>query len=282
MKDAVSDSFAAASQKLALRTATLRAHAAECMASTSERSPENVARIMDLAQQASAIDHDCAAWEAGVPAEWRFQTVAWYDKIPEGNDYGRSPVFPGKVDAYRDVYIVSVWNFVRIIRLCLASISVRCAAWACAPADYRTTSQYAAAARTCSGIIADVIASVPYFLGAQSNNGHPLGQTFASSNFGSTSPRFALTTSGSSSAGTTTFEHEPTPGLGFVCGDEKGLKGLAGYLMAWPLSNINCQDFTTDNQRAWVLGRLKYISNELGVRYAGFLAEVSWFPRSNR
>ncbi|CAK7234104.1 hypothetical protein SBRCBS47491_008837 [Sporothrix bragantina] len=275
MKDAVSDSVAAACQSLALRTATLRAKAADCMAGTSDRSLENVSRVMELAQQASAIDRDCAAWEANAPVEWQFHTVAWYDKLPEGGDYGRAQVFPGKVDVYRDIYIASVWNMVRATRLCLASIGVRCAAWACAPADYRTTSQYATAARTCSDIITDIIASVPFYLGWQNGQSRYPGQPPAKQKPATTSPQFAPTTT-DTRTNPDIPEREPTPGLSYVCGDESGLKGLAGYFLAWPLTNINSQDYTTDNQRAWVIGRLKYISNDLGVRYAGFLAELKF------
>lgn len=272
MTDAVADSVAAACQRLSIRTASLRALAADCMATTSDRSSENVARVMALAQQAYSLDRDCVAWEANVPVEWRFHTVAWQDKLPESGDYGRAQVFPGKIDVYRDIYIASVWNMVRATRLCLASIGVRCAAWACAPSDYRTTSQYAAAARTCNDIITDIIASVPFYLGWHQGHGRRPG---------SDSAGHTRRTKGSPSATQQTdgdaeddSENERTPSLGFVCGDGSGLKGLAGYFLAWPLTNINSQDYTTDNQRAWVIGRLKYISNELGVRYAGFLAEV--------
>ncbi|CAK7235397.1 hypothetical protein SEUCBS140593_009269 [Sporothrix eucalyptigena] len=275
MADAVSDSAAAACQRLAIRTAELRAQAADCMASTSDRSPDNVARVMALAQKAYAIDRDCVDWEANVPVEWRYRTVAWQDKLPEGGDYGRAQVFPGKIDVYRDIYIASVWNMVRATRLCLASIGVRCAAWACAPADYRTTSQYASAARTCSDIITDIIASVPFYLGWQNGNSRHSGPASFGKQRHTTSPQRAPVATSDDDIPTAP-EREPTPGLGYVCGDESGLKGLAGYFLAWPLTNINSQDYTTDNQRAWVIGRLKYISNELGVRYAGFLAELKF------
>ena len=64
---------------------------------------------------------------------------------------------------------------------------------------------------------------------------------------------------------------------GFVRGDDEklGLKGLAGYFLTWPLSCIISQDFTTDSQRAWSIGRLRYIGDELGVKYAHILADVS-------
>lgn len=274
MTDAVADSAAAACQRLSIRTASLRSRAADLMATASDRSPENVARIMALAQEAYSLDRECVAWGANVPPEWRFHTVAWQDKLPEGADYSRAQVFPGKIDVYRDIYIASVWNMVRATRLCLASIGVRCAAWACVPSDYRTTSQYAAAARTCSDIIADIIASVPFYLGW--HQGQSCYPASASVNQARRGPGFSSTsTRPTTGDADEDSDNEPTPGLGFACGDESGLKGLAGYFLAWPLTNINSQDYTTDNQRAWVVGRLKYISNELGVRYAGFLAEVS-------
>ncbi|KAK8069240.1 hypothetical protein PG994_005856 [Apiospora phragmitis] len=34
------------------------------------------------------------------------------------------------------------------------------------------------------------------------------------------------------------------------------------------------QDYTTDNQRAWTVGRLRYIGNDLGVKYAHILADL--------
>lgn len=273
MTDAVSDSAGAACQRLSIRTADLRAKAADCMAATADRSPENVARVMALAQKAYGLDRDCVAWAATVPTEWRFRTVAWQDKLPEGGDYGRAQVFPGKIDIYHDIYIASVWNMVRATRLCLASIGVRCAAWACAPADYRTTSQYAAAARTCSDIITDIIASVPFYLGWHHSHGRRPGPASANHTHRTSHSTDTQTEGDGGAEAGSAQPHTPT--VGFVCGDESGLKGLAGYFLAWPLTNINSQDYTTDNQRAWVIGRLKYISNDLGVRYAGFLAEVS-------
>lgn len=277
MTDAVADSAAAACQRLSIRTAALRSQAADLMATASERTPETAARVMALAQEAYSLDRDCVAWEANVPIEWRFHTVAWQDKLPEGGDYGRAHVFPGKIDIYRDIYIASVWNMVRATRLCLASIGVRCAAWACAPADYRTTSQYASAARTCSDIISDIIASVPFYLGWHQGHGQRPGSDSTNYDYRPKDSLHAPQQVDGDVEGNS--ENGQTPSLGYVCGDESGLKGLAGYFLAWPLTNINSQDYTTDNQRAWVIGRLKYISNELGVRYAGFLAEVSCATR---
>jgi len=119
---------------------------------------------------------------------------------------------------------------------------VRCAAWVCSPVDYRTTPEYATAARTCVEVITDVIASVPYHLGWHLKRPDVVQR------------------------------HDLS---GFACGEEECMKGLAGYFLTWPLTVVNGQDYTTDAQRAWVVGRLKFIAKDLGVRYAGILAQVS-------
>lgn len=64
---------------------------------------------------------------------------------------------------------------------------------------------------------------------------------------------------------------------GFACGEEESLKGLAGYFLTWPLGCVVGQDYTTDSQRAWVRGRLRYIADELGVKYARIICQVRFF-----
>lgn len=61
---------------------------------------------------------------------------------------------------------------------------------------------------------------------------------------------------------------------GYGCGEDGASKGLAGYLLIWPLTCILTQGYLTDSQRTWVHGMLHYIGSELGVRYANKLAQV--------
>jgi hypothetical protein len=53
------------------------------------------------------------------------------------------------------------------------------------------------------------------------------------------------------------------------------MKGLAGYFLTWPLACVMNQDYVTDHQRQWIVGRLRYIGDELGIRYAHILSQVS-------
>jgi len=240
---AVSDEAAAESQRLNITTAELRAKVARLLEGGMARTSENMELVFDLIRRAQIVDQECVSWAKRLPEAWHFRTVAWEDNVPDG-DYSKAEVFPGRVDIYGDFYIASVWNMVRVCRLILSSVIVRCAAWVCSPVDYRTTPEYATAARTCVDIITDIVASVPYHLGWHLKRRHLLENQLS----------------------------------GFACGEEDSLKGLAGFFLTWPLTCINGQDYTTDSQRAWVLGRLKYIADECGIKYAHILSQVERSP----
>lgn len=241
ISDAVKDEVAAECQRINIKTSELRAEITRLM-STLARSPENIELMLTLIRRAQTVDSECVKWIKNVPESWKWKSVAWEDSVPSG-DFSRAEVFPGRVDVYRDFYIASVWNMLRVSRLVLASVIVRCAAWVCSPVDYRTTPEYATAARTCVDTITDIIASVPYHLGwhLKPERRHLLEKQLS----------------------------------GFACGEEDALKGLAGYFLTWPLGCIQSQDYTTDAQRSWIQGRLRYIADELGVKYAHILCQVS-------
>lgn len=245
LNDAVKDESAAACQRINLKTSELRAEVNRVMMTVS-RSPENVEMMRGLMRRAQHLDQEATAWTKSVPDYWRYRTLCWEDTVPPGGDYSRAEVFPGRVDAYTDFWIASVWNMMRTARLILASIAVRCAAWACAPVDYRTTPEYATAAATCAEVITDIVASVPYHLGWHAKRRHLFADESLS---------------------------------GFACGEEDGIKGLAGYFLTWPLACIMSQDYVSDAQRQWTIGRLRYIGDELGIQYAHILAQVSCQPR---
>ena len=241
--DAVKDENASKCQQLNMRAAELRAEVNRMMASTI-RGHEHTELMLDLIRKCQAVDQECVSWTQNLPDHFRWETLAWEDHVPQG-DYHKADVYPGRVDAYQDIWIASVWNMIRCSRVVLASLIVRCAAWVCSPVDYRTTPEYATAARTCVDTITDILASVPYQLG-----------WFAS--------RKGLL--------------EKSTLSGFGCGEEDAPKGLPGYFLTWPLSCVHSQDYATDSQRAWVKGRLLYIANHRGIRYANMLAQVRVSP----
>ncbi len=240
INDAVKDETAASCQHINLKTSELRAEVTRLMSSMT-RTPDNVDLMLTMMRRAQALDQELVNWMASLPDNWGYRTLCWEDHVPNG-DYAKAETFPGRIDVYNDFWIASVWNLARTTRLILASIAVRCAAWVCAPVDYRTTPEYATAARVCVEMITDILASVPYHLGWHTKRRH----LFQS--------------------------HDLS---GFACGDDNSMKGLAGYFLTWPLAIVMGQDYITDAQRVWVQGRLRYIGDELGVKYAHILSQVS-------
>ncbi|KAL2151550.1 hypothetical protein VTH82DRAFT_6648 [Thermothelomyces myriococcoides] len=243
LEDAIVDPTAAECQRLGLKASELRAEVNQ-LVSSATRTQENISRVRDLMHRAQVLDQQAAAWMKSVPEAWQPRTLCWQLQslsVPDG-DYSKAEVFPGRVDAYRDFWVASVWNQVRTTRLILMSLIVRCAAWACSPLDYRTTPEYATASRVCVDMISDVLASVPYYLGWHTKRRDLMPEDDSTC---------------------------------FGCGDEQGVKGLPGYFLSWPLACVLTQDYTTDAQRAYIKGRLKYIADELGIKYAHILSSLN-------
>ena len=239
--EAVNDQTATRCQALIMKTNVLRAEVTRVLMAN-VRSPEVTATIMSFVERMKEVDDEVTAWFEGLPDHWRYITVAWEDHVPDG-DYARAEVFPGRVDVYRDYWIASVVNTARITRLALKSTVVRCVAWVRAPTDYRTTPEYATAARACSETITDILASVPYHLSWHLKRPDILHKANLS---------------------------------GFACGDETVQKSLPGYFLMFPLATVANQDYCTDAQRAWVRGRFRYVATELGVKFANVLAKVGF------
>ncbi|OAA56226.1 Zn(2)-C6 fungal-type DNA-binding domain protein [Niveomyces insectorum RCEF 264] len=208
----------------------------------------------------AAIDNEMAAWMPSMPTAYKYHTVAIAGPVPDG-DYERAEAFPGRIDAYPDLAVANVWIIARICRLVLSSFMVRClallAADVVAPGaatrqnnDYLASPEYAAALRQCNAVIADLLAAVPYFLGSQ--------PTFQAGVYNKTdNPQSG---------------HIAPAMSGFACGDDHGQggvpKALAGLLLIWPLAAAFTHDAATEAQRAYMSGRLRYIGNVLGLRYA--------------
>ncbi|PNY25432.1 White-opaque regulator 1 [Tolypocladium capitatum] len=240
MHDTVRDEHASECQRLNIIIGEFRAETNQLLAMPN-RAGDHVEKVIDMIKRCQAHDLACANWSKNLPSYFQWKTVAWEDNVPNG-DYAKAEVYPGRVDAYQDLWVTSVWNMMRCSRIVLASIIVRCAAWISSPVDYRTTPEYATAARTCVDTITDIIASVPYQLSWFSKRKDLLKRA----NFST-----------------------------FGCGEEDAQKGLGGYFMTWPLACIHGQDYITDSQRIWVQGRLEYVGSQLGVRYAYMLTQLN-------
>ena len=233
--------------RLALRLAELRCDVNKYMTLV-KRTPENIALINGLMEQILDIEQGFLRWEAQLPDVWRPRTFAWVDAFH--GPIQDSEVFPGKVDIFSDIWICNIWNLVRVAKLFISGTIIRCAAWLHAPGDYRTTPEYAAAARRGVDAVCDTMAAIPYHLGWTSS------KEFQS--------MFGL-----------------ADGKGFVCGAENvAPRSLGAFVGIWPLFSCYCSDFSTDLQRQWAKGRLDYITNVMGLNQATTLAAVSFLEPS--
>lgn len=237
------DHFTAQAQQLHIRGAQLRLEVIRRLDSQS-LSKTNIEAISSLIRHLRQLDQDFVSWAKSLPPQlFCPRTVAWIDSTRHDRHINNE-AFTGRVDSYADIMIAALWNMYRCSRILLWAVIVRLKAWGCQSPDYRTTPEYATAATTCVNMISDIIASIPYHLGWNYSGGK-----------------------------TTSFPQHKLSSL--ACGDEQAAKCLGGYLATWPLTCILAQDYTTDSQHAWVKGRLHYISNDLGVRYADGMVNVS-------
>lgn len=153
--------------RLAMQVVELR-HDINGLMTLAARSPENTNLVLDAMRRAHDLDQGFLNWMDQLPEFWRVKVVAWADSV-SGEDLLKSEVYPGKILAYSDIWIAGVWGMVRAARLFISGSIVRCTAWLRSPADYRTTPEYAWAARLGVDMVNDTVASTAYHLGWTAN-----------------------------------------------------------------------------------------------------------------
>ncbi|KAL2279319.1 hypothetical protein FJTKL_13525 [Diaporthe vaccinii] len=233
------DSIGARYQRFALEVSDLRAEVTRLMATLS-RNDQGLELMLEMLRKVQDLDLQMANFLHNLPAEHQVTPLCWEDKVLGDGEARHAPIYPGRVDAYSDLVVASIWNATRATRIILMSLLIRVAAWICSPADFRSTPEYATAVRTCKANIADIISSVPYMLSMHQKDAQ---------------------------------QRPSAPGAsGFACGTDEQSKMLGGLMVAWPLSTVRTCDYTMDEQREWAIGRLNFIASELGIKYASSLA----------
>lgn len=232
--DPVVQTFAAANLKMAAlradtdKTTTLKVHSAE-----------NTEIVKKLLQRAQVLDQEYLDWIKALPAGWEIKTVAWVDSAVQ--NLSTSLVHPGRVDAYGELWMAYKYNIVRSCRLFIYSTILRCVAWLGNSHDYRLTPEYTTAARICRQLVEDIVASVPYFFGWNSENDVTMKAR-----------------------------------ANFACGssDDPSVKPLSGIFVMWPLFTAAASDFASPSQRIFLRGRLKHIAETMGIAQALILSEL--------
>jgi hypothetical protein len=240
--DGTADELGVFVTRLCLQVAELRAEV-NMILPGSPRNPDNLQRVQDIIKRARTMEQEFKTWEESLPDIWRPKTAGWVDNVP-GGDLMKAEVFPGRVDIYEDLFTSNTWNQVRISRQFIFGLIVRCAAWVCHPVDYRTTPEYASAARVGVDMVTDIIASIPYHLGWR------VGK------YGTLQP-------GDLSSFTTGRDNITSP------------TALGGWLCIWPLFCATSTDFATDSQRTWIKGRMNLIAEVMSLNQARVIGSVS-------
>lgn len=239
-KNATKDFYGTKCQNITLRITELKTELNRLIL-TLPRTSKSIELIMEMIKNCQERDRECVEWTKALPKYFHYKTAAWESSVPDG-DYAKAEVFPGRLDVFEGIWVASVWSTLRCSRVVLASLIVRAAAWACAPVDYRTTPEYATYSRIATELVTDLVASIPYQLGWFSKRKELLETAEMSE---------------------------------YACGENDSPKGLAGYFVTWPLSCILTQDYATDDQRVWARGRLQFVADVLGIRYATMLTQLN-------
>lgn len=235
------DSLLATAQRFSLKYSEFRAESTPLLA-TSSRNPTSAERVQELSQRVQAVDQDIADWLSSIPPELRPKALSFVHEDDDPINYDHVEAFPGPIDVYPDFVTASAWNIGRVSRLLLASLAIRLVAWRCAPADYWATTEYKSLKRICEDNIAEIIASVPYHFG------------------------WHLKRKGLNEPGVSAF----------ACGEEGPGKALPALFLMWSLTCVKNHDITTDEQRAWAKGRLKFVADQVGLKYAHIVNEVCY------
>lgn len=228
-------------QRFALEISDLRGEVTRLM-TVLPHNDTGIDHMLEMLTKIHNLDRQIAQWVDNLPAEYQPITLCWEPDSGNQLAISETAVFPGRVDIYHDLVSASMLNGMRAARIILASILIRCAAWICSPADYRSTPEYTTAVNIIRTNISEILSSVPFMLSTFSANAQQASQRVVAGSF--------------------------------LCGADEQAKMVGGLMVSWPLSTVRTCDFSTDEQRSWAIGRLNYIANDLGIKYASTLAKV--------
>lgn len=184
-------------------------------------------------------------WTVSLSSEWSCRTVGRANAIPV-SALSVSKVYPGNVDMFPDLFVASQWNMARVSRLILAGIICRCAACIFAPDEDRASYYYDQASRLGIDMVTDILASIPYLLGwrgFENSFRHPCGVVIGQGGIGDGN-------------------------------------ALGAYFSMWPMFHCVVSDFATNEQRSYIIGRMKFIERSLGIKCTAMHKNVCHFLRS--
>lgn len=200
---------------------------------------DDVHQLQSLMNKCQVLEEQCRNWSKTLPEYFKFTTVTWISDSPANP--AEAEALPGPLHGYRDPWVGGIWNMVRASRVILTNLILRCSALIHQRTDVRALPEYSTLAQSCTDVINEIVAGVPYHLGWFKN-------------------RTAL-----------------LPAMpNFACGSNGAASSLAAFLALFPLMIMQDHDFASDEQRLFAQGRLYFLSHNLGLRSIVFLNKVTF------
>ncbi|KAH8127540.1 hypothetical protein LI328DRAFT_165057 [Trichoderma asperelloides] len=175
------------------------------------------------------IDEMFEDWRRALPASWAFKS---YHSLPSAN--GQVKDYMLQYDIYPDLYIASMWNSYRCIRL-LIHESIIAAIVKCNSREHKE--RLYDSLKVLKAMADEVCHSVPYHLKLYRNSDCRPSDPICSED----------------------SEKLPIPG---------------GYLLFWPLFLSGMLRATPKDQREWIASTLRYIGQQMGIQLALFMASA--------
>lgn len=222
---------------LNMKTTLIRAEADRLLTSGG-KTANKIAQALDLLRRAREIVLQLGKWLQNCPATWPRSISGFADDIPPEGSLETATVFPGPLYTFPNVHIAGKHLNTNASRIMLSGIMVRCVEWICAPSDHTETDYYNEAMAIGREEVANVLATVPYFV------------------------------SWTGDAATTPY---------FPCGAPDSPRAYSAVTALYPLLCTGLSCFATTEQKRWLCGRLRFISETMGIRQADMFAQVSEF-----
>lgn len=219
---------------LNMKTTLIRAEA-DALLTSGPKTAEKIDKALDLLRRAREIVLELGRWLENCHPAWPKYVSGFAEDIHD-NQLEKAAAFPGPLHTYPNVWIAGKHLNTNASRIMLSGIMVRCVQWICTPSDHTKTDDYADAMRIGREEVANVIASVPYFVNW-------------------------------------TGDYATTPY--FPCGSPTIPKAYSAVTALYPLLCTGLSIFVTARQKRWLCSRLRFMSETMGIMQADLFAKVS-------
>lgn len=220
---------------LNMKTTLIRAEA-DALLTSGPKTADKIGKALDLLRRSREMVVELGRWLENCQPTWPRFVSGWVDDdVADDARLDTAEAFSGPVFSYPNVLVAGKHLNTNASRIMLSWIMVRCVQWICSPSDHTKTDDYADAMRIGRDEVANVIAGVPYFV------------------------------SWSGDAATTPY---------FPCGAPTSPKAYSAITAIYPLLCTGLSPFVTTRQKKWLCGRLRYMSESMGIKQAELFAKV--------